>query len=96
MSVETAQVLDAERLACISADAEAWATDALIESRLRTAYPDLHFTFCSEDDIPEMSPAKEGKAFHLYLVDGRDHCMKLTSDAGSATGVVVASVEEEL
>ena len=96
MSTAEATVgVDSERLACISADAENWATDAQLESRLRAAYPDLHFTFCSDDDIPEIEPAREGTAFHLYLVDGRDHCMQLTSDATVVTGVVVASVEED-
>lgn len=62
---------------------------------LREAFADLHFTYCSDDDITVGEPARTADGFNLYLVDGREHCLVLTNDPSAATGVVLARVEED-
>jgi len=66
-------------------------SESLIQD-LRAAYPDMHFTYCMDDDIGSAEPYKETPEFNVYLVDGRDHCMALTNDLSTATGIVLAEV----
>ena len=65
--------------------------------RIRAAFPDLHFTFCSEDDVPvRLKPAVECRDHRLFLITGASgHCIEFTSDTAGATGVVVASRMDE-
>ena len=65
---------------------------------LRRRFPDLHFTECSEDDVsPLYQPAFSVDGHDLYLVSGASgHCLALTNNAASATGILVAAkVDEE-
>jgi hypothetical protein len=62
---------------------------------LRGQFPDIHFTYCMDDDIYAALPVLERDRFNLYLVDSRDHCLSLTQDSEIATGIVVAEVEPE-
>lgn len=62
---------------------------------LRDAFPGVHFSYCLEDDVGNAQPALHGEGFALYLIDAGDHCLKLTSDADVATGVLVAETVEE-
>jgi hypothetical protein len=59
---------------------------------LRQAYPDIHFTYCMDDDIPNNEPVLTHDDFNLYLVDGREHCLCLTDNPEVATGIVVAEI----
>ena len=59
---------------------------------LRATYPQIHFTYCMDDDIGSYTPAVSENDFNLYLVDGREHCLCLTQDAQIATGIVVAEI----
>jgi hypothetical protein len=61
-------------------------------SVLRQQYQTIHFTFCMDDDLPNNTPVSEHLGFNLYLIDGREHCLCLTSDQQVATGVVVAEI----
>lgn len=62
---------------------------------LKKDWPDLRFTFCSDDDMPaRMSSALQRENFNLYLVSGSEHCLSLTTDAGQAIGVVLACVDD--
>jgi len=61
-------------------------------SVLRQQYQNIHFTFCMDDDLPNNTPVSEYPDFNLYLIDGREHCLCLTSDQQVATGVVVAEI----
>jgi hypothetical protein len=63
-------------------------------SGLRQAYPDLHFTDCLDDDINDAEPALQGAGINLYLVDSRQHCLRLTDDLQHASGVVLAVTAE--
>ncbi len=69
--------------------------DETVITSLREEFNDVHFTYCSEDDIPNNEPVLEQGAFNLYLIDGREHCLCLTSDFENATGVVVAEIYQD-
>jgi hypothetical protein len=59
--------------------------------QLRAAFPAIHVTVCGEDDVPpRLTPAAENEHCYLYYVDANEHCLKLTTDAESATGIAVA------
>lgn len=80
----------------LNAIQSALATDAMPEA-LRSSFPGVHFTFCSEDDITSRCPAVgEAGDYLLYLVTGASgHCLSLTNDMAAATGLVVASKSDE-
>lgn len=60
---------------------------------LRSQFPTLHFTECSEDDIsPRAKAVADMDGYSLFLVSGASgHCLALTNDCDTATGIVVAS-----
>lgn len=62
---------------------------------LREQWPDIHFTYCSEDDIHSGKPIRETDKFSLYLVDSTEHCLCLTNDMNTATGLVIAEHYDE-
>ncbi|QEP44384.1 hypothetical protein D5085_15375 [Ectothiorhodospiraceae bacterium BW-2] len=64
-------------------------------SELRQQFSEIHFTYCSDDDITIETAALSHPTFNLYLVDSRNHCLNLTTDSEVATGIVVAEVEQE-
>jgi hypothetical protein len=63
-------------------------------ARLREQLPGIHFTHCADDDVLGPEPVREGETFNLYLVDGREHCLRLTDDPEQATGLLVAELED--
>ncbi len=81
-----------EQLSLIAKTIQANTLDESMMTTLRSQNPGVHFTYCMEDDIPNLQPVLESSGFNLYLIDGREHCLKLTSDYQDATGVVVAEV----
>lgn len=62
---------------------------------LRAHHPELHFTYCMDDDVGFQTPFLSRPGFNLYLVDGREHCLKFTGDIVHATGLVVAEVLDD-
>ena len=62
---------------------------------LRGHFPDIHFTYCMDDDVYAAKPVLEGESFNLYLIDSRSHCLGFTQDGDIATGIVVAEVDPE-
>lgn len=76
--------------------AEATLLDARAAS-LRQRFPTLHFTECSEDDVsPRFTPALSVDGHALYLISGASgHCLELTNDAASATGILVAAKADD-
>jgi hypothetical protein len=62
---------------------------------LRAHHPDLHFTYCMDDDVGYETPFLSQPGFRIYLVDGREHCLKFTGDIAHATGLVVAEVLDD-
>lgn len=59
---------------------------------LRAAWPGMHFSYCMDDEICGVEPVRELRGLNLYLVDGRGHCLSLTTDPEVATGLVLAEV----
>jgi hypothetical protein len=65
-------------------------------AQLRQAWPDIHFTFCSEDDVPaRLNPAATAEGFAVYLVSGAQHCVGFTNHLEAATGLVLAAISDE-
>lgn len=62
---------------------------------LRSRFPDIHFTYCMDDDVVSANPVYESDQFNLYLIDSSNHCLSFTQDPELATGIVVAELEEE-
>jgi hypothetical protein len=67
--------------------------DESLVNELRKQYPDIHFTYCMDDDVIAASPLHESENFNLYLIDSRNHCLSFTQDMDIATGIVVAEIE---
>lgn len=86
--------LEQAQIAAIAA-AVGDATVPDLAARLRAQFPDLSITVCADNDIIGARPVLEREGFNLYLVDGGSHCLSLTSDPDTASGVVVAWVEAE-
>lgn len=84
-------MIDAATLDSILAAVSPRLTYDDLARQLRATFPGVHVTVCSEDDVPpRLTPAAENKYCYLYYVDASEHCLKLTADAESATGVAVA------
>jgi len=60
-------------------------------ANFRADFPGLSLTRCDASDMGGETPYREYAFFDLYLVDGRDHCWRLTADPEAATGIVVAA-----
>ncbi|MDD2737985.1 MAG: DUF6129 family protein [Methylomonas lenta] len=88
-------MISPEQLQRIASVIRAQALDEAIVSNLRSEYPDIHFTYCMEDDIPNHEPILENQGFNIYLVDGREHCLCLTRNYEYATGIVIAEVIDD-
>jgi hypothetical protein len=56
----------------------------------RRRFPGRTLTRCDASDMGPEVPFRRLATADLYLVDGRDHCWRITMDAGFATGVVLA------
>jgi len=85
-----------ERIAALVDAVAAQGLDERTLARLREAYPDLHFTYCSDDDIVNAKPVAERPGFKVYLVGGTSgHCLTMTNDSEFATGLVLAAVTED-
>lgn len=77
-----------------SASQEAIISEDLV-NQFRKHYPDIHFTYCMDDDVCAAQPIYENDAFNLYLIDSREHCLCFTQELDIATGIVVAEIDEE-
>jgi hypothetical protein len=70
--------------------------DEATVTELRNKWPNIHFTYCSDDDICGPSAVCESDGFSIYLVDSRDHCLNFTSSPEVATGMVLAEHEDDV
>lgn len=77
-----------------SASQEAIISEDLV-NQFRKRFPDIHFTYCMDDDVSATKPIYENEAFNLYLIDSREHCLCFTQELDIATGIVVAEIDEE-
>ena len=85
-------MISVENTQAIAAEVKNKGLDYDVVAGLRQSYPDIHFTYCMDDDITTGKPVVESDAFNIYLVDGREHCLCLTNDFDVATGIVLAEV----
>ncbi len=56
----------------------------------RSRFPGRSLTRCDASDMGTEEPFRRFAVFDVYLVDGRDHCWRLTDDPQAATGVLLA------
>jgi len=85
-------MISTEQVNAIAAKIETLGVDETTVLALRQQYQPIHFTYCMDDDLPNNTPVIERKDFNLYLIDGREHCLCLTNDYETATGIVVAEI----
>jgi hypothetical protein len=89
-------MIDAAILNAVALRAGELALNEASLAHLRREWPGLHFTLCSEDDVPaRLVPALEGDGFNLYLVSNAEHCIAFTDRLDAATGVVLAANPED-
>ena len=89
-------MIAADTLAKVVAQVDAVGLTEATVTALRQAWPGVHFTYCSEDDIPaRLSPVAEGVGYGVYLVSGAEHCVAFTDHLEAATGLVLADNSEE-
>jgi hypothetical protein len=81
--------LSAENLSEIETLLQAPEANAQSLADLRRRFPGLSLTQCDASDLDAEEPFRQFQRFSLYLVDGLDHCWKITSDPSRATGLVV-------
>ena len=62
--------------------------------KLRALFPDIHLTYCMDDDVLGVNPILRFLRMNVYLVDGRGHCLTLSESLDAATGLVLAEVIE--
>ena len=65
------------------------AAGASLVARLRQRFPRLSWTLCAASDVTE-TPYRSYPSFDIHLLDTADHCVRITTDADKATGLVVA------
>jgi hypothetical protein len=87
-------MIDADLIEAVVEELRRVGLDAAAPAHLRKQWPDVHFTQCSEDDVGETEPVRRTREFDLHLVDGRDHCLRLTTELVCATGLLIAEREE--
>ncbi|HEY8262577.1 MAG TPA: hypothetical protein VIG55_15305 [Methylosinus sp.] len=64
--------------------------DSAVVAALRKIAPGIHAIRCDKTDIQDETPFRSYANCDLFLIDGREHCVKVTSDPTVATGLVVA------
>ena len=88
-------IIDEEMIANVAQLVNRKPVDDTLKDELKTAFPGIRFTLCSEDDINVGKPVIESEGFAIYLVGSSDHCLSLTNDYALATGVVIAEIFTE-
>jgi hypothetical protein len=83
--------LDAAELSDVEALLAETGEPAHVVTALRHRFPSLTVTQCDPSDVDLETPFREMERVSLYLVDGMDHCWRLTTDTARATGFVVVA-----
>jgi hypothetical protein len=79
-----------ELLEAIDATLASAAADLAAVAALRKIAPGVNAIRCDRTDIQDETPFRSYANCDLFLIDGREHCVKITSDPTVATGLVVA------
>jgi hypothetical protein len=85
MPLDAADLLDIETLLSEADDS------FHLFARVRQRFPTLTVTRCDPSDVDLETPIRATPRFSVYLVDGVDHCWRLTTDVARATGLVLVS-----
>lgn len=56
---------------------------------LRKQFPHLSFSKCDASDVIE-APFSSYPGCDLHLLNGKDHCVQITSEPAEATGIILA------
>lgn len=80
----------ADQLEAFDATLATAVADQATVAALRQLAPGLSATRCDKSDIQDETPFRSYEHCDLFLLDARDHCVKVTSDPSVATGVVLA------
>lgn len=76
--------------------AEGKASQPGIDQVLRTAFPGMPFSVCSDNDIPSrIKPLLVGAGFALYGMSSNGHCVTLSSDPETSSGLTIALIDDE-
>jgi hypothetical protein len=68
-------------------------TDQPVSARIgsiRAAFPKISLTRCDASDMDTETPALEFGNFNVFLIDTSEHCVRITTNPASATGVIIA------
>lgn len=57
-------------------------------------FPGLMFSRLEPCDVRDETPARVYAPYRIFLVDGREHCWRLTTDPANATGIVLVRDEK--
>jgi hypothetical protein len=88
-------MIDAATLETIAGEVAKLGLSEQSLAELRTRHREIHFTYCMDDDVGLRTPYLSGANFNIYLVDGREHCLRFTDELVYATGLVVAEVIDD-
>jgi len=88
-------MINSETIEAIALQLEATGLSGQGIAELRVQHPKIHFTHCMDDDVGDYDPYSKRPGYNIYLVDGREHCMKFTSEISHATGLVLAEVSDD-
>jgi hypothetical protein len=80
--------LNADDIAWIDTLLGAPGAEAASLASVRKRFPGMSLTRCDPSDIGLETPFRSYEAFDLHLVDGSNHCWRLTQDPREATGLV--------
>ena len=67
------------------------APDSATLATLRQLGGGLTATRCDTADLADETPFRTYARCAVYLLDGRDHCMRITNNPIDATGIVVVA-----
>jgi hypothetical protein len=81
--------LGAAELAALDEMLAAVGAEGQIFGELRKRFPHLSWTRCDASDVIE-APFRIYSQYDVHLLDGSDHCVRITADPTQATGVILA------
>ena len=84
MALDTVELTEIEKVLSAS---EAGASPF---AELRSRFPHLTWIRCDASDVLE-APFRSYAQLDLHLLDGSDHCVRITTDPARATGIVLAA-----
>lgn len=62
-------------------------------NKLRKSNPQIHFSFCAADEVELLQPVYTSANFLIYLLDNSSHCIAVTTQLESASGLLIAEIE---